>query len=187
LCLTILQNFIKKRNEMLNFKEKLTNVKAFIFDVDGVFSGNIYLSSSGEQWRSMNIKDGYAVQLAIKKGFPIAIITGGLCKGIQLRFEGLGVKDIFLGSSNKEEAFQKFIEKYNLNTENIMYMGDDLPDYEVMKKVGLPVCPSDAAQEIIEISCYVSSFKGGEGCVRDVIEQVLRAQGKWFDPDAFQW
>ena len=98
----------------LNFKEKLSQIKAFAFDVDGVFSGNIYLSPSGEQWRSMNIKDGYAVQLAVKKGYPIAIITGGFCKGIQLRFEGLGVKDIFLGSSNKMEAFQIFKKKYNL-------------------------------------------------------------------------
>jgi len=111
----------------MNFKEKLILVNAFIFDVDGVFSGNIYLSSSGEQLRSMNIKDGYAVQLAVKKGFPIAIITGGKCDGIKLRFEGLGVKDIYMSSSNKKEAYLDFIHKYHLDPQNIMYMGDDLP------------------------------------------------------------
>jgi 3-deoxy-D-manno-octulosonate 8-phosphate phosphatase (KDO 8-P phosphatase) len=172
---------------MLNFKEKLTHIKAFIFDVDGVFSGNLYLSSSGDQLRSMNIKDGYAVQLAIKKNYPMAIITGGVCQGIRIRFEGLGVKDIYLGSNNKMEAFNEFIRKYDINPENIMYMGDDLPDYEVMKHVGIPVCPADAAVEIKEISDYVSMIKGGDGCVRDVIEQTLRAQEKWFNPDAFQW
>ncbi len=172
---------------MPNFKEKLTQVKAFIFDVDGVFSENLYVSSSGEQWRSMNIKDGYAVQLAIKKGYPMGIITGGVCDGIRIRFEYLGVKDIFMGSSNKIDAFNEFIHKYNLKAENIMYMGDDLPDYEVMIQVGVPVCPYDAATEIKEISNYISIMKGGGGCVRDVIEQVLRAQGKWFNQDAFQW
>ena len=171
----------------MNFKEKLILVNAFIFDVDGVFSGNIYLSSSGEQLRSMNIKDGYAVQLAVKKGFPIAIITGGKCDGIKLRFEGLGVKDIYMSSSNKKEAYLDFIHKYHLDPQNIMYMGDDLPDYEVMKEIGIPVCPADAAVEIKALSQYISHIKGGEGCVRDVIEQVLLAQGKWFNEDAFHW
>lgn len=174
-------------NASLNFKEKLVYVRAFAFDVDGVFSGNIYLSSSGEQWRSMNIKDGYALQYAVKKGYPVAIITGGLCKGIQIRFEGLGVQDIYLGSSNKKEAFYDFLQKYQLQPSDVLYMGDDLPDYEVMKMAGVSVCPADAAVEIIEIADYVSHHKGGEGCVRDVIEQVLRAQGKWFNADAFQW
>lgn len=171
----------------MNFKEKLPLVQAFVFDVDGVFSGNIYLSSNGEQWRSMNIKDGYALQLAVKKGFPIAIITGGLCDGIRLRFEGLGVKNIYMGSSHKMEAFNDFVLNYHLDPKNIMYMGDDLPDYEVMKTVGIPVCPSDAAIEIKALSHYISQLKGGDGCVRDVIEQVLRAQGKWFNDDAFHW
>ncbi len=134
----------------------------------------------------MNI-DGYAVKLTEKKGYPIAIITGGLCKGIQIRFEGLGVSDIYLGSSNKMEVFQQFLQKYHLQPDDVLYMGDDLPDYEVMKIVGVPVCPADAATEIIEISDYVSHIKGGEGCVRDVIEQVLRAQGNWFSSDSFLW
>ena len=172
---------------MANFKEELKNIRAFVFDVDGVFSGNIFLSSSGEQHRTMNIKDGYAVQLAAKKGFPIAIITGGFSDGIQIRFEGLGVKDIYMHSCNKQKDFNDFIYKYDIAPETIMYMGDDLPDYEVMMRVGLPVCPSDAAEEIKAISKYISFQKGGEGCVRDVIEQVLRAQGKWMNTDAFQW
>ncbi len=171
----------------MNFKELLPKVKAFVFDVDGVFSGNIYLSSSGEQWRSMNIKDGYAVQLAVKKAYPIAIITGGMCEAIRLRFEGLGVRDIYMGVSKKMEVFDDFISRYKIDPENVMYMGDDLPDYEVMKRVGIPVCPADAAVEIKLLSKYISHIKGGEGCVRDVIEQVLRAQNKWFDEDAFAW
>ena len=172
---------------MANFKEELKNVTAFVFDVDGVFSGNIFLSSSGEQHRTMNIKDGYAVQLAVKKGFPIAIITGGFSDGIQIRFEGLGVKDIYMRSCNKMDHFNDFITKNNIIPESVMYMGDDLPDYEVMKKVGIAVCPADAAEEIKAISKYISFQKGGEGCVRDVIEQVLRAQGKWMNSDAFNW
>lgn len=171
----------------MNFKELLPQVRAFVFDVDGVFSGNFYISSNGEQWRSMNIKDGYAVQLAVKKAYPIAIITGGTCDGIRIRFEGLGVRDIYMGISQKVQAFEDFISRYQLNPENVMYMGDDLPDYEVMKRVGVPVCPADAAVEIKMLSKYISHIKGGEGCVRDVIEQVLRAQNKWFDEDAFAW
>jgi 3-deoxy-D-manno-octulosonate 8-phosphate phosphatase (KDO 8-P phosphatase) len=172
---------------MVNFKEQLKYIKAFAFDVDGVFSGNIFLSSSGEQFRTMNIKDGYAVQLAVKKGFPIAIITGGYSEGIRIRFEGLGVKDIYMKSCNKPHDFKDFLSKYNIKPETVLYMGDDLPDYELMKHVGVPVCPSDAAEEIKSLSQYISTAKGGEGCVREVIEQVLRAQEKWMDKDAFIW
>ncbi|MBI5218606.1 MAG: HAD hydrolase family protein [Bacteroidia bacterium] len=172
---------------MSNFKEDLLNIRAFAFDVDGVFSGNILLSSSGEQLRPMNMKDGYAVQLAVKKGYPVAIISGGACESIRKRFSGLGVKDIYIGSSDKMKDFEDFLGKNNLDFESILYMGDDLPDYFVMKKAGIATCPSDAAQEIKSISKYVSSIRGGDGCVRDVIEQVLRAQGKWMDTDAFKW
>ena len=172
---------------MSNFKEDLLKVKAFAFDVDGVFSGNIILSANGDQLRSMNMKDGYAVQLAIKKGYPVAIISGGKSDSIRLRFEGLGVKNIYIGSYDKTVDFEDYIVKNNLSYEEILYMGDDLPDYFVMKKAGIATCPSDAAEEIKGISKYISGFKGGEGCVRDVIEQVLRAHGKWMDTDAFQW
>lgn len=177
----------EKLKFMPNFKELLPKVKAFAFDVDGVFSGNIYVTSSGEQLRSMNMKDGYAVQLAVKKGFPIAIITGGNSEAIRIRFQGLGVTDIYMKSSSKIDDYNDFLFKYSLNPEDVMYMGDDIPDYDVMKKTGMPVCPSDAAEEIKNLSLYISHIKGGEGCVRDVIEQVLRAQEKWMDSQAFHW
>jgi 3-deoxy-D-manno-octulosonate 8-phosphate phosphatase (KDO 8-P phosphatase) len=172
---------------MPNFKELLPGVKAFAFDVDGVFSGNIYITNSGEQLRSMNIKDGYALQLAIKKGFPVAIITGGQSDAIKHRFEGLGVTDIYMKSSCKIDDYKDFLFKYDLKPEEVMYMGDDIPDFEVMKKTGVPVCPADAAEEIKSLSLYISHVKGGEGCVRDVIEQVLRAQNLWMDSQAFHW
>jgi len=172
---------------MPNFKELLPRIKAFAFDVDGVFSGNIYITNSGEQLRSMNMKDGYAIQFAVKKGFPIAIITGGNSEAIKHRFNGLGVTDIYMKSSSKIEDYNDFLSKYSLNAEEVMYMGDDIPDYEVMSKTGVPVCPSDAAEEIKQISLYISNIKGGQGCVRDVLEQVLRVQGKWMDAHAFKW
>jgi len=172
---------------MPNFKELLPTVKAFAFDVDGVFSGNIYVTDSGEQLRSMNIKDGYALQLAIKKGFPVAIITGGFSEAIRMRFQGLGVTDIYMKSSCKIDDYKDFLAKYDLAPENVMYMGDDIPDYEVMSKTGVPVCPADAAEEIKSLARYISHIKGGEGCVRDVIEQVLRSQKLWMDSQAFHW
>lgn len=173
---------------MAFFKEELVKVKAFAFDVDGVFAkSNFYLHPGGDMMRSMNIKDGYAVQLAVKKGFPIAIITGGRSESVKLRFNNLGVTDIYLNSFNKSDDFEDFYMQYNLKPDNILYMGDDIPDYGVMKTVGVPTCPSDAAEDIKAISKYISDKKGGEGCVRDVIEQVLRAQNKWLDGDAFKW
>lgn len=172
---------------MSNFKEDLLKVKAFAFDVDGVFSGSIMLSGNGDQLRFMNMKDGYAVQLAIKKNYPVAIISGGKSESIRVRFKGLGVKNIYIGSNDKTVDFEDFILKNNLSYEEVLYMGDDLPDFNVMKKTGIATCPSDAAEEIKGISKYISSFKGGEGCVRDVIEQVLRAHGNWMNTDAFNW
>lgn len=173
---------------MAFFKEELLNVKAFAFDVDGVFAkSNFYLHHSGDMMRSMNIKDGYAVQLAIKKKYPIAIITGGNSQSVKSRFNNLGVTDIYLNSFNKLDNFITFYSQYNIKPENILYMGDDIPDYEVMKKTGIPTCPIDAAEDIKNISKYISDKKGGEGCVRDVIEQVLRAQNKWLDGASFNW
>lgn len=173
---------------MTNFKEDLSRIEAFIFDVDGVFAtSNFFLDITGEPLRSMNIKDGYAVQLAVKKGYKIGIITGGTSESVRIRFNSLGVTDVYLGSADKMDNFKDFIYKYSLDTSKVLYMGDDMPDYNVMKNVGVPTCPKDAAQDIIQISKYVSSCKGGQGCVRDVIEQVMRAQGNWMDNDAFQW
>lgn len=165
---------------MANFKEDLRNIKAFVFDVDGVFTdGQIYLDPSGEFVRSVNMKDGYAVAHALKQGYIIGIISGGSSESMRKRFQYLGITDIYLGSRDKKNDFEDFYFKYGLKPEEILYMGDDLPDYEVMQEVGLPTCPSDAAEEIKSISRYISTFPGGRGCVRDVIEQVLRLQGKW--------
>lgn len=170
-----------------NFKELLPKVKGFVFDVDGVFTAFMLLSANGEQIRSMNMKDGYAVQYAIKKGYPIAIITGGTCYSINMRFSKLGVEHIYISSKNKEKDFDDFLSKTNLNPDELLYMGDDIPDYKVMSRVGVPTCPADAVPEIKAISKYVSSIKGGQGCVRDVIEQVLKSQNNWFNKDAFEW
>jgi len=173
---------------MAFFKEELHKVKAFAFDVDGVLSCSIVqLNTDGELLRTMNSKDGYAIQYAIKRGFPIAIITGGNTASVYKRFANLGVVDIYLSSHNKMPDFQNFIQKHNLSPEDILYMGDDLPDYNVMKICGVPTCPYDAGEEIRAISKYVSDRKGGEGCVRDVIEQTLRVQGLWMLDDAFSW
>ena len=172
---------------MINYD--LKKIKAVAFDVDGVLScETILLSPDGEPMRSVNIKDGYALQLAVKYGLHVAIITGGSTRAVRIRFEGLGIKDIYLGSSVKMKDYEAFKAKYDLKDEEILYMGDDIPDYEVMKKCGLPCCPADAASGIKSVSAYISHLNGGCGCGRDVIEQVLRAQGKWMsDEKAFGW
>lgn len=163
-----------------NFKELLNNVKAFAFDVDGVFTdGNVVLHPSGELIRTTNTRDGYAVHVAIERGFPIAIITGGNSQSVKDRFKGLGVTDIYQGVTDKVEALEDFRFKYGIELSEILYMGDDLPDYEVLKKVGIPTCPADAVPEIRGLSVYISNYSGGKGCVRDVIEQVLRLNDKW--------
>jgi 3-deoxy-D-manno-octulosonate 8-phosphate phosphatase (KDO 8-P phosphatase) len=173
---------------MNHFKGNLEKVKAFVFDVDGIFSHSIvYLLPTGELMRSMNIKDGFALQYVIKKGYPVAIITGGDSEAVKQRFEKLGVKEIYLKSREKLEDFNHFTKKYTLDPSQILYMGDDLPDHDVMTRVGFPTCPADAAEEIKAISIYISDKNGGEGCVRDVIEQVLRAQEKWMEIEAFFW
>jgi 3-deoxy-D-manno-octulosonate 8-phosphate phosphatase (KDO 8-P phosphatase) len=170
-----------------NFKELLSAVKAFVFDVDGVFSNNVLLHPTGELLRSMNIKDGFAVQYAVKKGYPIAIITGGNSEAVGERFKNLGIRDIYSKSQNKIEDFNDFLLRNQLKPSDILYMGDDLPDYEIMKIVGVPTCPADAVEEIKEIAVYISHKTGGEGCVRDVIQQVLRIQGNWMHPEALTW
>ena len=172
---------------MINYD--LKEIKAIIFDIDGVLSSEtITLSSEGEPLRTVNIKDGYAIQLAMKLGLRIAIMTGAKVTSIRKRYEGLGVEDIYIGSSVKIETYETFLHKYGLTDKVIMYMGDDIPDLEIMRRVGCPVCPKDACPEIKEVSIYVSDRIGGHGCGRDIIEQVLRAQGKWImDKKAFGW
>ncbi len=174
--------------EQKNFKELLPNVEAIIFDVDGVLSSqHLTLAPDGTPNRTVNIKDGYALHNALKRGFKIAIITGGDSEAVYTRFSKLGMTDIYMKSAVKMVDFNDYIKKHNLNPENIMYMGDDIPDFPVMKAVGIPVCPLDAAPEIKSISKYISDKRGGDGCARDVIEQVMKAQGLWMDDDAFGW
>jgi 3-deoxy-D-manno-octulosonate 8-phosphate phosphatase (KDO 8-P phosphatase) len=173
---------------MTNFKEGLKVVRAFAFDVDGVLSSpKVYLHPSGELMRSMNTKDGYAMQYAVKRGYPIAIITGGKTDSVAQRFRTLGITDIYLGSAFKTESFSEFIRKYRLQAEQVLYMGDDLPDYEVMKLAGVACCPADAVEEIKSVAHYISPFTGGNGCVRDVVEQVLRLHGHWMNGESFAW
>lgn len=164
-------------------------IKAVVLDVDGVLScQTISMDAQGEPQRSMNIQDGYAIQLARKMGLRIAIITGGRTPAIRLRYEYLGVEDIYLGSAVKINTYEDFLKKYGYDNHEILYMGDDIPDFEILKVCGCPCCPADAASDVREICTYVSHRNGGEGCVRDVIEQVLRAQGKWLSSaEAFGW
>jgi 3-deoxy-D-manno-octulosonate 8-phosphate phosphatase (KDO 8-P phosphatase) len=172
---------------MINYD--LTRIRAIIFDVDGVLSSEtISLGPDGVPLRTVNIKDGYALQLAVKLGLRMAIITGANIDAIRVRYEGLGMTDIYLGCSVKIKTYEAFLEKYGLTDEQVMYMGDDVPDLEVMHRVGCPVCPKDACTEVKEASIYVSHRCGGQGCARDVIEQTLRAQGLWkMNATAFGW
>ena len=172
---------------MINYD--LTKIKAVIFDVDGVLSKETtMLHPNGEPMRSVNIKDGYAMQYAVKCGLLLAIITGGKTDAVRKRYEGLGLKEVHTGVSVKIHTFNSLCEKYHLSLDEILYMGDDIPDYEVMKRCGLPCCPADAAPEIKAVSKYISHKKGGEGCGRDVLEQVLKAKGLWMHNDvAFGW
>ena len=167
----------------------LKKIRALVFDVDGVLSANtITLHPNGEPMRTVNIKDGYAIQLAVKCGLIIAIITGGKTESVRKRYEGLGVKDIYMCAAVKTKEFADLVDKYGLKKEEILYMGDDIPDFEVLSMSGLPCCPADAALEIKEVCRYISHVDGGYGCGRDVIEQVLKAQGKWMtNEEAFGW
>lgn len=167
----------------------LRKIRAVIFDVDGVLSAEtITLSVEGEPLRTVNIKDGYAIQLACKCGLHVAIITGGNTLAVRKRYEGLGVKDLYMGASNKMIAYEDFINQYDIKDNEVIYVGDDIPDYEVMCHVGCPCCPKDACPEIKSVSLYVSDSNGGYGVGRDVIEQVLKAKGLWLsDQQAFGW
>ena len=178
---------LNKKN-MINYKEKLHSIKAFVFDFDGVMTdGSVWVYADQETVRAGNTKDGYAIQYAVKKGYIIALISGATSLSITHRMASLGVKYIYTGSSNKLETFNKFIAENNLKKEEVLCMGDDIPDYEILKNSGIATCPADAATEIKEIADYISIYKGGEGCVRDIIEQVLRLHGTWFHPDAVNW
>lgn len=165
---------------MGNFKEDISQVKAFVFDVDGVFTdGGITTLPDGDFMRTYNVKDGYAIAYALKMGYKICIITGGRGAMLEARFRILGVTDMHINCMDKLTALKGFIEKNDFTPNDIMYMGDDIPDLEVMNYVGMPVAPRDAVSEIIDSARYVSQYDGGRGCVRDVVEQVLRSHGVW--------
>ena len=169
---------------MGNFKEDLTQVHGFVFDVDGVFTdGGIIVTGDGDFVRKYNCKDGYAVQYAVRAGYPVAIITAGRGRCLDVRFEMLGVTRLFSNCHDKAAALKEFMAETGLDGSELLYMGDDIPDLDAMLMTGMPVCPADAVPEIVEISRYVSQFSGGWGCVRDVVEQVLRARGDWMKRD----
>lgn len=173
---------------MINYKEALVHINTFIFDYDGVFTnGTVILQNSGDPLRTANVKDGYALQLAIKKGYRIVVISGGRSDSISNRFDTLNVTDVFLSVDNKIDVYKKYLSDHGLEAKNVLYMGDDIPDYKVMKEVGVATCPADAAEEIKSISHYISHLNGGEGCVRDILEQVMKVQGKWMTDEGFQW
>ncbi|KAA6335708.1 3-deoxy-D-manno-octulosonate 8-phosphate phosphatase KdsC [termite gut metagenome] len=166
----------------------LTKIKALVFDVDGVLSTDVIpLHPSGEPMRTVNVKDGYALQLAVKQGLHIAIITGGRTEAVRLRYAGLGITDIYMQSNVKIRDYYHFRDKYKLTDEEVLYMGDDVPDIKILQTCGLPCCPKDAIFEIKKIARYISHYEGGHGCARDIVEQVLKAQEKWMKGDAFGW
>lgn len=163
-----------------SYKQLMNNITTFIFDVDGVLTdGTIMVTTDGEMYRNMSIKDGYALRAAVVAGYNVCIISGGSNEGVRKRLEGLGITDIYLGAHQKMLQFEEYCIAKNINPDQILYMGDDIPDYPVMQEVGLATCPQDAAPEIKDISEYISPINGGKGCGRDVIEQVMRVQGKW--------
>ena len=173
---------------MSNYKEKLAPVRAFVFDFDGVMTdGSVWTFADGETVRCGNIKDGFAIQYAVKKGYTIAIISGATSKSIDNRMRMLGVEQVYTGCADKAKTFDQFLAKNGLRAEEVLCMGDDLPDFPILQRAGVSACPADAAVEIKEMVDYVSIQAGGHGCVRDVIEQVLRLHGQWFHPDAVVW
>jgi 3-deoxy-D-manno-octulosonate 8-phosphate phosphatase (KDO 8-P phosphatase) len=160
--------------------DRFKNINTFVLDVDGVLSdGNVYVFDSGEQVRSMNIKDGFALQLAIKKGYNILVISGGNSPAVISRLNKLGITDIFMSAHDKRTVLLEYMKEKGVSRDQVLFMGDDIPDYMAMLEAGLPCAPADAVPEILKISAYVSIKEGGKGCVRDVIERVLKLNGRW--------
>jgi 3-deoxy-D-manno-octulosonate 8-phosphate phosphatase (KDO 8-P phosphatase) len=173
---------------MANYKELLQHINTFIFDYDGVLTdGSVITTNDGEAYRISNVKDGYALQLAWRKGYKVAVISGAKSESMIHRMKALQITDVFMGVEKKLLTFRKYLEDNNLKPQQVLYMGDDIPDYEVMLEAGMSACPADAAEEIKSVAKYISHFNGGKGCVRDVIEQVLKIQGKWMNDDAYHW
>ncbi len=173
---------------MVNYKELLKHINTFVFDYDGVMTdGTVIMTNDGNAYRVTNVKDGYALHLAIKKGYHVAVISGAHSPSMKQRMNAVQVTDLFLGIENKVSVFREYLNKNGLTSSQVLFMGDDIPDYELMLEAGIPTCPADAAEEIKSVSKYISNFRGGKGCVRDVIEQVLKVQGKWMNDDAYHW
>ena len=173
---------------MSELKELLSGVTTFIFDYDGVMTdGTVYMDSNGDPLRTSNVKDGYAIQLASKLGYHLAVISGAVVTNITKRLNMLGVEDVFTGVPDKVLKLEEYMKQHQLIPDQVVFMGDDIPDIKVMRKVGVPVCPADAADEVKQVSVYVSRCPGGRGCVRDVIEQTLKVQGKWLTAEAYSW
>ena len=173
---------------MKNYKEQLKNITTFIFDYDGVMtSGDVLVDANGVQLRSSDVKDGYALHYAVKSGYIVSVISGGTGDNMRVRMKSLGVENVMLGVSYKLDKFEDFLIENDLQAEEVLYMGDDIPDYEVVKAAGIGACPADACYEIKSIADYISPFKGGNGAVRDVIEQVMNIQDKWISDSAFHW
>lgn len=171
----------------MSYKKSLNHITTFMFDVDGVLTNGDVLVLENIVARSLNSRDGFALQHAAKQGYRVFIVTGGSSEEVANRLTELGATEVCLGSKNKLSVYNALKEKYQFNDNEVLYMGDDLPDYPVMKKVGVAACPQDAAVEIKAIAHYQSPKNGGRHCVRDVIEQTLRVQGKWFNDDSFEW
>lgn len=172
----------------MNYKIKLKEIELFVFDYDGVFTdGIVLLMEDGSNVRQANTRDGYAVQWAIKQGMKVALLTGGKEKAVEARMTLLGVEEVHLGCHDKLASLETLSDKMGVDLDKVMYMGDDMPDYPAMKKVGLATCPNDAATDIREISDYVSPFEGGRGCVRDILEQAMRLKGIWSSEQGYKW
>lgn len=165
----------------LNFKEKLKQIKAFVFDVDGVLSASeVHISADGELARTTNVKDGFAIVRAIEEGYILGIISGGKSEAVAERYRKLGVQSVTIRSTDKMKDFENFLNTYQLTASQVLYMGDDLPDIEVMKQCAVACCPADAVEDVKAIALYISGYEGGKSCVRDVIAQVMKTQNTWY-------
>lgn len=173
---------------MSNFKSALQHITTFIFDYDGVLTdGSILMTENGDALRIASIKDGYALQLAVKNGYRVAIISGAKSSSMSHRLQALKITDIMMGIENKLLEFEAYLQTHDIQPSQVLFMGDDIPDLEIMRVAGLPTCPSDAVEEIKNEAVYISDKPGGKGCVRDVIEQVMKVQGKWMNHQALYW
>lgn len=181
--------FVLSKEEYMNdLKDLLSEITTFIFDYDGVMTdGTVYMDSHGDPLRTSNVKDGYAIQLARKLGYNVAVISGAIYTNITTRMNSLGVEDVFTAVPNKVVKLEEYMHQKNLKSNQIVFVGDDIPDIKVMRMVGVPACPADAADEVKQVSVYVSDRPGGRGCVRDIIEKTLKVQGKWMTAEAYSW